>query len=92
MFLVRFKYGFEKYLSLIQPTVVILERKSDTKEAEVPTISEIPDETVDLEMGYYHVVYVLLNFKRGGVFFQYKSVLDRHGGREVYRGDGGCGA
>ena len=69
MLLERFKYGFEKYLSLNEPTFVTVERKSDTKEAEVPTIFlEIPDETVDLDMGYYPVVCVLLNFKRGGFF------------------------
>ena len=38
------------------------------EEPEVPTIPEIPDETVPLEKGFYHGVYVMLHFnKEGGV-------------------------
>ena len=36
-----------------------------SEEAEVPTISVIPDETIDLEEGYYPGVYVLLHFYKG---------------------------
>ena len=32
------------------------------KESELPTISEITDDTVYLERVYYHGVYVLLHF------------------------------
>ena len=34
---------------------VIVESIPDTKEAEVPTISTIPDETVDLDKWYYQL-------------------------------------
>ena len=40
-----------------------VERIPDTKEAEVPTIYIIPDETADLDKWYYHGVYMLLKFK-----------------------------
>ena len=35
-----------------------------TKEAEAPTISVIPDDTIDMDKGYYHGVYVLIHFKK----------------------------
>ena len=35
------------------------------EEPEVPTIPEIPDETVPSEKGFYHGVYVMLHFNKG---------------------------
>ena len=46
-----------------QISAVTVQRIPDTKEAEVPTISSIPDDTVDLDNQYYHGFYVLLKFK-----------------------------
>ena len=37
-----------------------------TKEVEVPTINVIHDETIELDNGYYHGVYILLNFNKKG--------------------------
>ena len=38
------------------------------EEPEVPTITDIPDETVPLEKGYYHGVHEVIYFhKEGGV-------------------------
>ena len=34
------------------------------KESELPTISVMPDENIDLDKGYYHGVYVLLYLKK----------------------------
>ena len=34
------------------------------EEAEVPTITVIPDEIIDLEKGYYCCVYVIINFNK----------------------------
>ena len=62
-FLVRFKNGCKKNLSLNQLTVVIVENIPDEKEPEVSEISEILEEQVELEKGYYHCVYVMLRFK-----------------------------
>ena len=49
MFILRFQYGFKKVLILKKLFAVAVERIPDTKEAEVPTISKIPDVTVDLD-------------------------------------------
>ena len=50
-FLMRFQYGCEKDLTLNQLTIATLEKIPMTEEYEVPTISGIPDETIDLEKG-----------------------------------------
>ena len=50
-FLVRFQYGCEKDITSNQLDVVTVYRRSTTKEAEVPKIYVIPDETVNLEKG-----------------------------------------
>ena len=47
-FLVRFQDGFEKDIILNRLTVMSVERSPMTEESKVPTISVIPDETVDL--------------------------------------------
>ena len=49
MFILRFQYGFKKVLILNQLSAVIVEKIPETKEADVPTISTIPDEIVDLD-------------------------------------------
>ena len=41
-----------------------VERSPVTEEAEVPTISVIPDKNIDLEKVNYHGVYVLLYLRR----------------------------
>ena len=55
-----FQYGFEKDLISNQLTSVTLDKIPDAEEYKVPTISVIPVETVDLDKGYYHGVYMLL--------------------------------
>ena len=50
-----------------------VERIPDTKEAEVPTIYIIPDETVDLYKWYYHGVYMLLKLKKIIVLVERRS-------------------
>ena len=32
----------------------------------MPTIDVIPDDIIDLDKGYYHSVYAVLHFKKGG--------------------------
>ena len=51
-----------------------------TKEAEAPTISVIPDDTIDMDKGYYHGVYVLLNLTN-------KKVVDRRDYQEEMEAD-----
>ena len=62
--LVRLKYGFEKYLKSNQLTIVAEEKIPVAEVSKVPTISMIPDETIDLEKEYYHGVYGFINFKK----------------------------
>ena len=52
----RFQDGCEKDLTSNQLAAVTVERIPVTEEAEVPTISVIHDETIDLEKGHYHGV------------------------------------
>ena len=52
------------YLNSNQFSVVTVDSIPMTEEAKVPTISAIPDGTVDFEKGYYHDVYVLLQFNK----------------------------
>ena len=62
-FLVRFWYGCDKgKKKLNQPTIRTVDKIPMTEESEVPTISTKYEEAVGLEKGYYHGVYVLLNF------------------------------
>ena len=63
-FLVRFQDGCEKDLILNQLTVGTSEKSPMDEEPKVTTISVIPDETVDLEKGYYHSVHVLIHFNK----------------------------
>ena len=44
--------------------MLIVEKRNMTEEANMPTISVTPDETIDLEKVYYHGVYVLLQFNK----------------------------
>ena len=62
--LVRFNYGCKKYLNSNQLTIVIVDEIPLNKEPEVPTNPDIPEEQVTLEKGYYHGVYVIINFKK----------------------------
>ena len=63
-FLVMFQGGWEKDLASNKLTVVIVDSRPVNKEAKVPTISKKLEESVDLEEGYYHGVYVFLLFKK----------------------------
>ena len=47
-----------------QLTIVIVENILVEKEPKVLTNHEIPEEQVTLEKGYYHGIYVILNFKK----------------------------
>ena len=51
-------------MSLNKLTVVIVEKIPEEKEPEVSEISEIPEEQVELEKGYYCCVYAMLLFKK----------------------------
>ena len=59
-----FQGGWEKDLASNKLTVVIVDSRPVNKEAKVPTISKKLEESVDLEEGYYHGVYVFLLFKK----------------------------
>ena len=61
-FLVRFQYGCKKNLSSNQLNIVIVENIPGEKEPEVSEISEISEEQIELEKGYYRCVYVMLWF------------------------------
>ena len=47
-----------------QLTIVILEKIMVEEEPDVTTIPEIPEEHVNSEKGYYHGVYVIINFNK----------------------------
>ena len=62
--LVKFQDGYDKDMTMNQITGVKLDRIPVTKEAEFPTIYAILDWEVDLEKGYYHGVYILIQFNK----------------------------
>ena len=64
MFKVRFQDRCKKYLTSNQLTIVIVEKIPVVKEPDLPTNTEIPEEQVKLEKGYYLCVYVVLQVKR----------------------------
>ena len=68
-FLVRFKYGCEKNMTLNQLNVLTVERTPVIEESKVLTIYVIPDKTIDLEKRHYNSVYILLHFKKGKGFY-----------------------
>ena len=51
MFLVIFQDGFGKVSILNQLTAMTVNMKPDTKEYQLPIISVVPGDTVDLEKG-----------------------------------------
>ena len=57
-FLLGFQYRCEKDSASNQLALVTVERNPATKESDVPTVSAIPDDIIDLDKGYYHGVYV----------------------------------
>ena len=74
-FLVRFQDGCENDMTSNQLTILIVENSPVEKELEVPTITEIPDDTFTSEKVYYHGVYVMLHFnKEDGVDRKYEQV------------------
>ena len=60
----RFQYGCENNLSSNQLTVVIVEKIPEEKQPEISEMSEIPEEQVESEKGYYRGVYVIIRFKK----------------------------
>ena len=56
----RFQNGCENNLSSNQLTVVVVEKIPEEKEPEVSEISEMPEEQVELDKGYYRCVYVMI--------------------------------
>ena len=62
--LARLQYGWKNNMSSNKLTIVIVEKILEEKEPEVSEISEIPEEQVELEKGYYRCVYVMIWFKR----------------------------
>ena len=75
-FLVIFQDRCDKVLNLNQINVMTVDRVPVIKEAEVKNISQIPDDEVDLENGYYHGVYGLLQFIRKGVVDRNEEQID----------------
>ena len=72
-FLVRFQDGCENDMTSNQLTILIVENSPVEKELEVPTITEIPDDTFTSEKVYYHGVYIMLYFnKEDGVDRKYE--------------------
>ena len=63
-FLVSFQDGCKKYLTSNQLTIVVVEKILAEEEPKVTTITDLPEEKVTLEKGYYHGVYVILYFKK----------------------------
>ena len=63
-FLVRFQNGCEKNLSSNQLTFVIVYKIPVEEEPEVSTITEIPEDKIELEKGYYRCVYVMIKSKK----------------------------
>ena len=66
MLLVRFQDRCDNDLTSNQLTTVSVERRPMTEEDEVPTISKIPDEAIDLEKRHYHgelFCYILIRSK-----------------------------
>ena len=62
----KFQDGCEKGLTSNILAAVVVGRIPVTKEAELPTIYDIPYKIVDLEKGNYHFFYVLLQFSKDG--------------------------
>ena len=62
-FLVRFQNGCEKNLSSNQLTIVTAHKILVEEAPEVSTITEIPEDDVEKQKGYYRCVYVLLQLK-----------------------------
>ena len=63
-----FHYGCYKSMTSNNFTIMTVDSSPMVEESQVTTISAIPDDTVDLEKRYYHGVYILINFNKGGIF------------------------
>ena len=66
-FLVRLQDGCEKDLTSNKLTIVTVYKSPVDEEPEVNMIAMVPNETVDLDKGCYHGVYVMQAFTEGGV-------------------------
>ena len=58
----RFQNECKKNLSLNQLTAVLIEKIPVEEEPEISTISEIHENQVEKEKGYYRCVYVMIQF------------------------------
>ena len=72
-FLVRFQDLCENNLSSNKLTILTVEKIPYEKEPEVSAITEIPEEQVKLDKGYYCCVYFMLRFKRRSVLAVMRS-------------------
>ena len=61
--MVRFHNGCNKNLSLNQLTVVIADKILVEEEPEVSTITDIPEDNMEKQKGYYRSVYVIPRLK-----------------------------
>ena len=62
--LVVFQDGSEKGLTSNQLTALVVNSIPVTEEVKLPTISVIPDETIDLDKVYYPGLYVIIKFDK----------------------------
>ena len=63
-FLVRFQDGCKNNMSSNQLTIVIVENIPEEKEPYGCIITDIPEEQVKLEKGYFCCVYFMIRFKK----------------------------
>ena len=63
-FLARFHNGCKEDLSANQLTVVLVDKIPVEEEPLVSTITEIPEDQVEKEKGYYCYIYVMVHFKK----------------------------
>ena len=75
-FFVRFQDGCKKNLTSNQLTAVTAQKIPMYQEPEVPTISVIPDNTVDSEKGWYHGVYAMQYFTKDNGFNRKQEQVD----------------
>ena len=75
-FLLRFQDGCDNYLTSLKLTNVKIGRRLGTKEAEVPIVLTKPKEAVDLDKGYYHGIYVFLEFNKDDEIYKKEEDKD----------------
>ena len=75
-FLERFQDGCEKDITLNWLTIGILEKFPVDKEPKAPKITVKPDAEVELEKGWYHVVYAMQYFTKDDGFYRTEDHAD----------------